>query len=368
MILLRIPVSEVKPRGRMIAGVAACLALLAGPIAAQAVRGRIVDSKTRLALPGALVELRDTSGRSLQVQITPSSGAFVIIAPGAGRFLLRVAAIGYTPRPPTPIEVSPVIQVLPDIPMTPVSVRLPDLVVVARQRFCGNTGFSDAVFGQLLEGSLIALQVIEATIRSKQVGFQVAIVTSRTLYGPFNNFITADTAIRVLTTWPVQSVPADTLRAFGFGRQLKPGNEGSREYYGPDPQVLFSDWFLAGHCFTLAKVKKGSDTLHVRFAPIRKGKQIDLRGELLLDGKDLSLHAMTFNHINLPAWMPEEAAGGEMQFSRMANGLWVTRNWAIWAPIAGFAWGGDGGVSIAGLAEVRGYVTRIFMDGAGPHR
>lgn len=342
--------------------------LVSGGLSAQAVRGRVIDSKTHLAVPGALVELRDTSSRSLQVQITASSGAFLLTAPGAGRYLLRVVAIGYTPRPSTPIVLAQVVLSLPDIPLTPVSVRLPDLVVVARQRFCGNTGFSDAVFGQLLDGARTALQVIEATIQSRQVGFQVAIVTSHTLYGPFNNFITADTALRLLSTWPVRSVAADTLRTFGFGRQLKPGDEGSREYYGPDPQVLFSDWFLASHCFTLAKVRKGDDTLHVRFAPVRKGRKIDIRGELMLDAKDLSLHAMTFAHINLPSWMPEEAAGGEMQFVRTPNGLWVARNWAIWAPIAGLSWSGDGATSMAGLAEVRGYVTRIILDSAGLHR
>ena len=365
---MRIQARRATWRGRIFAWFVACLLFLSGRVSAQAVRGRVIDSKTHLALPGALVELRDTSGRSLLVQITPSSGAFLLTAPAAGRYLLRVVAIGYTPRRSTPIALSEVVLSLPDIPLTPVSVRLPDLVVVARQRFCGNTGFSDAVFGQLLEGARTALQVIEATIQSRQVGFQVTIVTSRILYGPVNNFITADTAVRLLATWPVRSVAADTLRTFGFGRQLRPGDEGSREYYGPDPQVLFSDWFLASHCFTLAKVRKGNDTLLVRFAPVRKDRKIDIRGELMLDAKNLSLHAMTFAHINLPSWMPEEAAGGEMQFFQTPNGLWVTRNWAIWAPIAGLTWAGDGGLTMAGLAEVRGYVTRILLDSAGAHR
>jgi hypothetical protein len=249
------------------------------------------------------------------------------------------------------------------------SVRLPDLVVVARQRFCGKTGFSDEVFGQLLESSRTALQVIEATIRSREVGFQVAIINSRILYGPVNNFITADTVVRELAAWPVRSVPADTLQAYGFGRQMIAGSEGSREYYGPDPQVLFSDWFLATHCFTLDKVKKGSDTLHVRFAPVRKTRKIDIRGELLLDARDLSLKAMTFGHTNLPSWMPEQAAGGEMEFLRMSNGLWVSRAWAIWAPIAGLSWGSGGiGPSEAGIAEVRGFVTRMFVDSTRLHR
>ncbi len=351
-------------RGRILAGVCFGLLLLACRAQAQSVRGRILDGKTHLPLSGALVDLRDTTNRSILVQITSPAGAFLLAAPGSGRYLLRVVAIGYTPRPPTAIVVSPAGLTLPDIAMTPVSVRLPDLVVVARQRFCGKTGFSDVVFSQLLEGSRTALQVIEATIRSGQVGFQVTVVTSHTFYGPINNYITADTLVRSLAAWPVRSVPADTLRAFGFGRELTPGDEGSREYYGPDPQVLFSDWFMATHCFTLAKVKQGSDTLHVRFAPVRKARTIDIRGELLLDAHDLSLHALTFNHINLPSWMPEEAAGGEMRFLRMATGLWVTRDWAIWAPIAGLSWSGNGAPSMAGLAEVRGYVTRIFVDSA----
>ncbi len=364
----RFPAAGVKQRGRVLACVLFGLLVLADRAQGQFVRGRVIDAKSRRALPGALVELRDTANRSLVVRLSSSAGAFLFAAPSSGRYLLRVVAIGYSARPLATIVVPETGLTLPDVALNPLSMRLPDLVVVARQRFCGNTGFSDGVFSQLLESSRNALQVIEATIRSGQVGFQVAIVTSRTLFGSVNNFVTADTVIRSLVAWPVRSVPVDTLRAFGFGRQLTPGDEGSREYYGPDALVLFSEWFMATHCFMLAKVKKGSDTLHVRFAPLRKTRMIDIKGELLLDASDLSLHAMTFDHINLPSWMPEAAAGGEMQFFRMANGLWVTRDWAIWAPIAGLSWTRNNGPALAGLAEVRGYVTRLFMDSTGPHQ
>ncbi len=338
------------------------------PASAQSVQGRVLDGKSDLPLPGALVELRDTTNHVLIARITTPSGRFQFVAPEVGRYLLRVVAIGYTPRPISSLQVGVEGLSLPDLTLTPMSVRLPDLIVVARQRFCGKTGFSDEVFSQLLESARSALQVIEATIQSRQIGFQVAIVNSRILYGSVNNFITADTVVRNLAAWPVRSVPADTLQRYGFGREKQPGVEGSREYYGPDPQVLFSDWFLAGHCFTLDKVKKGSDTLHVRFAPLRKGKKIDIRGELMLDAHNLSLQAMTFGHTNLPNWMPEEASGGEMQFYRLSNGLWVSRAWAIWAPIAGLSWNGDGMVpSTAGLAELRGMVTRMFVDTTENH-
>ena len=121
----------------------------------------------------------------------------------------------------------------------------------------------------------------------------------------------------------------------GFSRDLEPGNESTRRYYGPDPRVLFSDWFLESHCFALDKPdrKRGTDTLHLRFAPARKSPLVDVGGELVLDAHDLSLLQFSFALTNLPKWMAEDAAGGDMQFTRLSSGLWMTKNWAMWAPI-----------------------------------
>ena len=59
---------------------------------------------------------------------------------------------------------------------------------------------------------------------------------------------------------------------------------------------------------------------------------MDVAGELVLDAHNLALLQFSFTLRNLPNWMPDEAAGGDMEFSPLESGLWMTKSWAIWAP------------------------------------
>ncbi len=167
--------------------------------------------------------------------------------------------------------------------------RLPDLLAVSRGRYCGRKGLSDETFGRLLESAHSALDIIAATIRSRELRFTVTEIRTRTLYSAMGGITSADTTTLPLLAWPVQSIDPDSLRVFGFSREVRPGDPATRVYYGPDPRVLFADWFLDGHCFSLAHFKAGDDTLHVRFVPARKDKLVDISGELLLDAHHLAL-------------------------------------------------------------------------------
>ncbi len=342
--------------------------LLALPwsLAAQVVRGRIVDAG-HTPLLGALVELRDSAGHSLGTALTSATGAFGFVAPRPGVYQYRVAAIGYRPRPPTAITVPDSGVVLPDVTLDRMIVHLPDIIAAGRGKYCGRSGLADDRYSRFLESAHTALEIIQKTIEGGQVGFQVAVVTTRTIFGGINNVEVADTSFQPLSKWPVQSIDPDTLRVVGFSRLLDPGDENTRWYYGPDPRVLFSDWFLESHCFTLDQPnrKRGVDTLRLRFAPARKSALVDIAGELVLDAHDLSLLQFSFTMKNLPKWMPEDAAGGNMDFARMGGGLWITRSWAMWAPSAGVSMI-DRRISVSGQLETHGWVVRVTGRNAAP--
>ncbi len=111
----------------------------------------------------------------------------------------------------------------------------------------------------------------------------------------------------MLTRWPVESIDPDTLRLLGFERVVRRDGQPVVEFYGPDPRVLFSDWFLDDHCFQLARSKKiNHDTLRIAFTPVRKSARVDLSGELMLDAHNLALLGLTYTHENLPR-VDEEA-------------------------------------------------------------
>jgi hypothetical protein len=345
----------------------AAIAALPCALASQTIRGRVLD-QGRSPLIGALVELRDLAGHPLQTTLTSPSGVFQLVVPLPGRYFYRVAAIGFQPRALAGVNVPDTGIVVGDIVLDRMVVRLPDLVAAGRGRYCGKSGLADDVFSRLLESAHTALQIIQTTIETGQVRFQVAVVNTRTVYGAINNFEIADTTVQPLTKWPVESIDPDTLRVVGFSRDLEPDNENTRWYYGPDPRVLFSDWFLDSHCFTLDKPdrRRATDTLHLRFAPARKSVLVDVGGELVLDAHDLALLQFSFEMKNLPKWMPEDAAGGDMQFTRLSSGLWITKNWAMWAPRAGVS-ANDRRISVAGQVETHGWVTKIFgTDSAAP--
>jgi len=337
----------------------ALVLLLPSSLAAQFIRGQVFGTGHHVLI-GALVEVRDSADLPVRSILTSPIGAFRIAVPVPGRYRYRVAAIGYQPLPFQTVDVPAEGLIVPDVVLAAMTMRLPDLVAIGRNRYCGKSGLSDELFGRLLESVHTALQIIEATIESRQVGFEVARINTRTLYGTFNNFVVADTIVQPLAVWPVRSIDPDTLREVGFSRTLVAGDEGTREYYGPDARVLFADWFLDGHCFTLDKPNKKhpSDSLHVRFAPAHKTRLTDVAGELVLDAHDLALLEYTFTLTNLPKWMPEDAAGGEMQFRQLPSGLWMVRNWAIWAPAAGMN-PYDRRLSVAGLVETYGWVVKV---------
>lgn len=347
---------------------AVLLAIVAQGGAAQGVRGHVDDQQHR-PLIGALVEFHDSTGRVAARAITTASGTYQLTLPSPGRYSYRVAAIGFRPEPYRSLVVPAAGVVLPDVTLVHVMVELPEIVALAHGRYCGTRRPADDLFVQILNSAQNAMQIMAATIATHQVAFTVAQIHTRTVYGAFANFAVSDTTVQPMSRWPIQSIDPDTLRAVGFSRTLEPGDEATREYYGPDERVLFSDWFLASHCFTVEKPRHrgAADTIHVRFNPAHKTRLVDVSGDLALDARDLSLFGFSFDLTNLPGWMPDRSAGGNMQFSRLASGLWMTKTWAIWAPVAGISPYSDR-LSVGGEVETYGWVMQtIRSDSAAAH-
>ncbi len=350
---------------RRVHGVWAAL-LCAAPLmlSAQTVRGRTIDAATGQPLVGALVQLRDATGRMLQSTLTPPSGIFVLTAPEPGTYQYRIAAIGYQPTGPRIVTVTAAGSTVGDIRLAPTAMRLPDLLAVSHGRYCGRKSLSDDIFGRLLESAQSALEIIAETIRDRRLRFSVMEIRTQTRYGAMGGITIADTTRLPLLSWPVQSIDPDSLRVYGFSRELNPGDPSTRMYYGPDPRVLFAEWFLDGHCFSLDKYKAGDDTLRIKFVPAHKTGLVDVAGELLLDAHHLALLQFSFSHQNLPKWATPDAAGGDMRFVPLPSGLWMVATWEIWAPIEALPTGYRP-AEMGGITEIRGSVTGVAENGAG---
>src|SRR5690606_14651267 len=134
------------------------------------------------------------------------------------------------------------------IPAMPV--QLPELVAVAPGR-CETGAATGSAAALLLEEARKALGLAREANR-RGVTFAVATFD-----------ITLDRDLRVVAERPAQqtsnrdlpivSTSVDTLRRFGFVREVPAYDPNGPMYYGPDESVLLSDWFLSTHCFTVAE-------------------------------------------------------------------------------------------------------------------
>lgn len=73
------------------------LALCMGQTSAW-VRGSVADSLTLEAIPGAVVEISDSTGKTLGYEMTGEDGSFLFSEAGPGEAFLKVSILGYRPR------------------------------------------------------------------------------------------------------------------------------------------------------------------------------------------------------------------------------------------------------------------------------
>lgn len=307
--------------------------LLATPLAAQTVRGRVVDA-AGTPIGGALVEWSDSVGHPMMRMLATSRGTFAFLVNRAGHYSLRVAAIGYLPVVGRPVAVVATDITLPDIALDRVVFRLPDLVAAGKSKACGLDELRSGTFADVLESAHTALQVADAAFDAQTIGFRVQLVRTTSFIGNPNGS-SVDTSIAVLSSWPLRSTDLDSLEQVGFAREPTASEPPGEIYYGPDARVLFSDWFLDSHCFALVVDKRGrsADSVRMRFTPRQKPKRVDLDGEMVFDRATMSLRRLEFRHVHLPDWVPAGSAGGSITFDRWPSGLWLSVAWSIRGPI-----------------------------------
>jgi hypothetical protein len=342
--------------------------LAAAPLPAQLVRGQVTIAASGAPLGGALVALADSGGTVVARTLSSATGQYAVFAPRAGRWELRVAAIGYTPERVAGVEVGAVATVV-NVALTERPFELPEIVTVSAGAQCRVDPASGPVVERLLAEATTALGLVEATIASRRLEFVTESWRVRLGTAVGDSARQATTA-RARASWPITSAEEAVLREGGFVQEagtLPPAigytEDSGPIYYGPDLQVLAAPWFIGGHCFDLAEA--AGDSLTVRFTPRERSGKVDLAGTLVLDRESLALRRLTFEYVGLPRWVPADGPGGEVAFERLPDGLWVTRSWRLRAPIQELrrVIGAPRGATFGGWVEVGGRVVEIVGGG-----
>lgn len=334
--------------------------VLIRPVQAQEWTGRIQASTDSSSVAGALVILIDSLGREVKRILSSPTGGFGFTAPGPGQYQIRVLRIGYAGWLSPPARFAPGERRETRLLIEDRVIQLAAIEVTATRSRCGVRPGDGDIIASLLNEAEKALAITEQTIRQGNLRFRTETYVSRpTAEGAIGERRTATSSGQAM--WPVASAPPDTLAKYGFVHEPRrdPSDllpETGPIYFGPDARVLFANWFLDAHCFSVVPADDSVKDIVVEFTPGRGGARRDIRGRLTLDRGSLELRSLQFWYTGLGRWVTSDSAGGSMSFRKLTTGAWIIDRWLLRAPIPLV---GRRDTMLFGYAESGGQVKEI---------
>ncbi len=316
---------------RSVAGVALAL-LLAGPapIAAQVVRGTLVEAGSRQPVAAALMQLLADGDTIRATAVSNEQGRFATAAVTPGSYRLRALRIGYLAWTSERFSLAAG-QVRDDtLAVTSPPVVLDEIVIEANSP-CRGSPEADRRMALLWDEARKSLSLARAS-ESEALSFRT--ILSRWFVDPSGR----QAELRRWEVfnqgrWPIVTLPPDSLLRAGF---VQPGDTIlGPTYYGPDAAVFFSDGFLQTHCFRLVRSPpKSPPLLGLGYEPIRGRPVPDIEGVLWLDPKTTALRRLEYHYSGLWDWVPKHGTGGAIDFGLLRTGQVVITGWEIRAPVA----------------------------------
>lgn len=306
-------------------------------VAAQTLRGTVAEQGSGVATRGALVMLLDSGGRHAASVVTNGAGEFVVQAPGAGTYTVRVERVGAR------AVTSPAVTLAADEERTlTLRVPAPDAVALAGIQAeaaprCGplpddGTGDVARVWDEARKALVLTVRAAsdglaeyDFTTYHWETNLRRVIVAGRErerkIRGPGGRV-------------PFLSRPARELARLGYVRAAR----NATEWFGPDAEVLLSDVFLQQHCFYLRR-GEGAEAgwVGLAFEPVLARGIPDVRGTLWLEEATAALKRVEFTYTNIDVRdVPEEDSlpvapvpSGEVHFARTEGGAWIVSHWEL---------------------------------------
>jgi hypothetical protein len=348
-----------RPPGRAILA-AVCLIGLVRAAGAQDLRVRVVEAEPPIPVSGALVLLLDRDGMERRRGVTSEAGRVYLRAPAPGSYRLRLLRIGYVAWESAMLEIGGETRDV-ELRVTSQHVVLPDVVVVGRT-LCGSRSAGDAATMALWEEAQKAFGLARETVLRRRLRFRSV---ERVEDLDKDGLLTGERPSSVpsgLTSWPVRSPAVESLAAHGFVTHLEDLNSGPT-WYGPDPEVLLSDFFLESHCFRTIPSGAGTPAgwVGLGFEPAPIPHKPDIRGTIWVDRQSAELRRLDFAYETLPSWATHATAGGRLEFARLPGGLWIVQRWTLRVPVPEVQPGADR-ARFHGYQQTRGWVELVLSE------
>lgn len=310
-------------------------------------------------MPGAIVRLIDSTGRSRAQGLASDAGRIVLQVPGPGTWRLRVDGIGYQGHE-SGLSLGVGEGGRREIVLERIPVELPELETTISAGCgieAGGTGPPEvlAIWGEI-QKALVATRIT-------QEGELVA-VRSRTWERRLDRqraMIREDLLTdRITGGTPFYTLSPEVLARNGFVTR-----QGDVEFFaGPDAALLTSEAFLAFHCFRAVPAPRDRPGLiGLGFRPVESREVVDIDGALWIDRASRELRFLEYRYTGLAGAGARSEAGGRVAFQRLPGGAWIVDDWWIRTPSialvidrkTGMSTGRDsllGYVETAGRAEV----------------
>lgn len=306
------------------------IALVAVPMAAraQSVQGLLLRADS-VPAGGVIVAASRVETDSVVARtITSGNGRYLINVP-VGKVQLRALRVGHKPVVIGEFTLAAGERrdehfVLPDAP-----IEL-QAVTTETSTSCRTTGTSGAKVATVFEEARKAL--LSTQLRSVEGAPTVRLSLYRQVR-PGGNGAVAPPRHEFQqgpSLTPFESLPPDSLAKVGYMRSDVMG----WTFWAPDADVLLSETFASSHCLSLAADtvrRAGWIGLAFRPANVRRNF-VDVSGTLWLDRATSELRRMDYRYEGLPLPMGRVEAGGEMEFTRLSDGMWFVNKWEIRMP------------------------------------
>lgn len=310
---------------------------------AQRVTGKVVAKLDNAPVSGAIVALIDSSGRAVATKLAEDSGTFVLSAPAAGSYALRVDRVGFrsTITPAFSVRQSETIERLIAIADESVSLRAVEVSADRRCLVRPQEGFATAQLWNEARKALSATQLTalaqSATkARSDPHRFAVRWRKFRRELDAKSLMVTANAQVDLEGEAVTPFVAADPEMLARDGYSSGP-LEGGSTFYAPDASVLLSERFLDTHCFRLQAPARDrrDDLIGLAFEPVgltKDAKRVEVRGVLWLDRSSAELRYLEYGYVNLPVDADPNRAGGRLEFRPLPDGRWIVWRWYVRTP------------------------------------
>lgn len=310
----------------------------AAPLAAQTIRGIMVDTTTSTPIDRAFVVLLDTAGTEVARTLTDAAGAFSVRAPGAGSFQLRSERIGVRSHLSDPFELAAGETRDIEMGVAPVVIRLDQIVIEGDAKKCRVIGEQALETNTVWEEARKALVNVAWNETNRTARYEVYLF-EKSFDGDRRLAHTEDRTVLRESVAPFRNPPASQLQAQGYvledqsvTRRRGQAYDDTSVYYAPDAQVFFSDPFLENHCFKLKRDNDYEGLVGLEFEPVKGSKVTEVEGILWLDEQTSELRWLDLGYANMRSHTRERHAEGRVDFHRLPNGQWFVKEWWIRMP------------------------------------